>query len=83
MSPLRKVSDCTLPDLNPGVGRPCNKLGTFFVYDTFIIPQKKSFGKKMLNFMHGFILAEWKNCQNGTFDPVHEIQNKRWPKDFF
>ena len=31
-----------------------------------------------LNFMHGFksaILAEWKNCQNGTFEPMHEIQN--------
>jgi hypothetical protein len=28
--------------------------------------------------MHGFksaILAEWKNCQNGTFEPVHENQN--------
>ena len=28
--------------------------------------------------MHGFksaILAELKNCQNGTFEPVHEIQN--------
>ena len=32
------------------------------------MPQKKSFGQKKLNFMHGFksaILAEWKNCQNG------------------
>ena len=29
--------------------------------------------------MHGFksaILAEWKNCQNDTFEPVHEIQKK-------
>ena len=25
-------------------------------------------------------LAEWKNCQNGTFEPVHEIQNFFWPK---
>ena len=42
--------------------------------------------KKILNFMHGFrsaILAEWKNCQNGTFEPVHEIQKFFWPKDFF
>ena len=29
------------------------------------------------------ILAKWKNCQNGTFEPVHEIQKKIWPKDFF
>ena len=36
--------------------------------------------------MHAFksaILAEWKNCQNGTFEPVHEIQKFFWPKDFF
>ena len=36
--------------------------------------------------MQGFkiaILAECKNCQNGTFEPVHEIQKKNWPKDFF
>ena len=36
--------------------------------------------------MHQFksaILAELKNCQNGTFEPVHEIQKKIWPKDFF
>ena len=24
-----------------------------------------------------------KNCQNGTFEPVHEIQNFFWPKAFF
>ena len=30
--------------------------------------------QKFLNFIHGFILAEWKYCQNGTFEPVHEIQ---------
>ena len=42
--------------------------------------------KFFLNFMHGFksaILAECKNCQNGTFEPVHEIQKIFWPKDFF
>ena len=36
--------------------------------------------------MHGVksaILAEWKNCQNGTFEPAHEIQKIFWPKDFF
>ena len=35
---------------------------------------------------HGFksvILPELKNCQNGTFQPVHEIQKFFWPKDFF
>ena len=39
--------------------------------------------RKILNFMHGFILAKCKNCQNGTFEPVHEIQKKFWPRDFF
>jgi hypothetical protein len=41
--------------------------------------------KKVLNFMYRFksaILAEWKNCQNGTFEPVHEIKKKIWPKYF-
>ena len=36
--------------------------------------------------MHRFksaILAKLKNCQNGTFEPVHEIQIFFWPKDFF
>ena len=36
--------------------------------------------------MHGFksaILAKMKNSQNGTFEPVHEIQNFFWPKLFF
>ena len=26
---------------------------------------------------------QMKNCQNGTFEPVHEIQNFFWPKAFF
>ena len=36
--------------------------------------------------MHGFksaILAECKNCQNGTFEPMNEIQIFFCPKDFF
>ena len=36
--------------------------------------------------MHGFksaILAIFLFCQNGTFEPVHEIQKILWPKDFF
>ena len=42
--------------------------------------------KNFLNFMHQFksaILAELKNCQNGAFEPVHEIQNFFCQKDFF
>ena len=42
--------------------------------------------KKILNFMLGFksaILAIFPFCQNGTFEPVHEIQNFFWSKDFF
>jgi hypothetical protein len=33
--------------------------------------------EKISTFMHGFksaILAKLKNCQNGTFEPGHEIQ---------
>ena len=42
--------------------------------------------KKILNVMHGIksaILAKLKNCQNGTFEPGHEIQKKFWPEAFF
>ena len=42
--------------------------------------------KIFLNFMHGFksaILAIFHFCQNGTFEPVHEIQKFFWPKAFF
>ena len=42
--------------------------------------------KDFFNFMHGFksaILLELKNCQNGPFEPVHEIQKFFWPTDFF
>ena len=49
-----------------------------FSYSPFHNASKECFWpKKTLNFMHSFksaILAEWKNCQNGTFEPVHEIQ---------
>ena len=36
--------------------------------------------------MHGFksaIVAIFSFWQNGTFDPVHEIQKVFWPKVFF
>ena len=36
--------------------------------------------------MHGFksaILAIFPFYQNGTFEPVHEIQKFLWPKDYF
>ena len=42
--------------------------------------------KKISKFMHGIksaILAKLKNCQNGTFEPGHEIQKKFWPEAFF
>ena len=48
-----------------------------FSYCHFHIASKECFlPKKISNFMHGFksaILAKLKNCQNGTFEPVHEI----------
>ena len=29
------------------------------------------------------LFVKMKNCRNGTFEPVHEIQNFFWPKAFF
>ena len=43
---LKKVSICTLTDLNPGFGGPWNKLQIILVNGTFIMPQNKSFGQK-------------------------------------
>ena len=48
--------------------------------------QNNAFGKKNLNFMQGFksaILAIFQFWQNGTFEPLHEIQNFFLPKEFF
>ena len=42
--------------------------------------------KKISTFMNGFkstILAIFQFCQNGTFEPLHEIQNFFLPKAFF
>ena len=36
--------------------------------------------------MQGFksaILPELKTCQNGTFEPLHEIQKIFWPRHYF
>ena len=41
---------------------------------------KEVFQQKDLNLMHEFksaILPELKNCQNGTFEPMHGIQNQK------
>ena len=41
---------------------------------------------KILNFIQGFkstTLLKVKKCQNGTFEPLHEIQKKIGPKAFF
>jgi hypothetical protein len=51
-----------------------------FSYCHFHNASKECFwSKKILNFMHGFksaILAIFKSCQIGTFEPVHEIRKK-------
>ena len=58
-----------------------------FSYRHFHNASKECFWpKNFLNFMHRFksaILAIFQFCQNGTFEPVHEIQNFFWPKAFF
>ena len=54
-------------------------LAIFFVNFIFIHYASKEvfWPNDFLNFMHRFksaILPEYKNCQNGTIEPVHEIQ---------
>ena len=84
---FRKSPFYTFSCINPGFGRPWDTLQKNFLIAIFIKLQKNAFGqKKNLNFMHGFksaILEKMKNCQNGTFEPVHEICKIFWPKAFF
>ena len=48
---------------------------------------RKSLGHHLLHLLIlrllASILEKLKNCQNGTFEPVHEIWNFFWPKVFF
>ena len=48
---------------------------------------KMTFTKNIANMsqngLKSAILSELKNCQNDTFEPLHEIQKFFWPKDFF
>ena len=75
---LKKVPICTLTDLNTRFGGPWNKLQIILVNGTFIMPQKKSFGQKKFWIS---CTAIFPFCQNGTFEPVHEIQKYFWSKD--
>ena len=64
----------------------CSKSGLWKLNSHFHNAWKEClWSKKILNFIHRFksaILAKLKNCQNGTFKPVHEIQKNVWPKAF-
>ena len=82
---LRKPQFLTLNDLNSGFGGPWDMLGIFLVNVNFKMLQKKSFGEK-IGFHAQFQkcnLPQLKNCQNGTFEPVHKIQKLFWTNYFF
>ena len=75
---FRKSPFCTFSCINPGFGRPWDKLWKKIFYCHFHNASKECFWpKKISNFMHGFksaILAIFQFCQNGTFEPGHEIK---------
>jgi hypothetical protein len=60
---------------------PASNLAFIIVIDIFSSchfhnVSKECFWPKKSNFMHGFksaILEKMKNCQNGTFETMHEI----------
>ena len=70
---FRKSPFCTFFYINTGFGGPWVMIRKKFFIAIFIMLQKNTFGQK--KFENHAILAEMKNCQNGTFEPVHEIQN--------
>ena len=69
------------------IWRTLEKVMNIFCKWHFHNASKEVFWPKFfLNFMHRFkiaILAIFQFCQNGTFEPVHEIQKFFWPKAFF
>ena len=76
---LRISQFSTVTDQNPEYDGPCDMLGIFFLNVIFITLLKDSYSQKNLNSMHGFksaILPKFNNSQNGTFEPMHEIQKK-------
>ena len=85
MSPFWEKSQFDWP--KSWIWRTLEKVMNIFCKWHFHSASKEVFwAKKNLNFMHGIksaFLAEWKNCQNGTFEPVHEIKFFFGPKDFF
>ena len=83
---LRKVSVCTLTDLNPGFGGPWNMLWILFVYGTFIMPQKKSFGQtKFWISCTGSKVPFWQNGKIAKMALLNPCMKFKffWPKDFF
>ena len=72
---LRKVSICTLSDLNTGFGRPWNNASkeVFWPKNVWI----SCTGSR------GAILSIFPFSQNGTFETVHEIQIFGGPKVIF
>ena len=82
---LEKRLFCTFSSINSEFGALWGILWIFF-YCLFMMLQKNAFGQKKSNFMHKFksaILEKLKNCNNDTFELVHEIQKLFWPKAFF
>ena len=80
---MRKVSICTLTDLNPGFGGPWRKLWIFFVNGTFIMHQKKSFGqKKFWISCTGSKVPFWQFFHSAKMALLN-LCMKFCPKDFF
>ena len=85
---FRKSPFCTFSCINPGFGGPWvgHVMNIFSKWHFHYASKEYFWPKQILNFMHGFksaILAIFHFCQNGTFEPVYEIQNFFWPKAFF
>ena len=72
---FKKSPFCTFSCINPGFGGSWHMLWICYGYFFLLSFSYRFKSQKNSNFMHGFksaILEKLKNCQNGTFQPMHD-----------
>ena len=80
--PFEKITFLPRIDANSGFERDWDILWKKFKNGTFIALQMKVFDHKKFKFHAWGQKCHIRNCQSGTFDPVHGIWKFLWPNTF-